>query len=250
MELEVAVLSRRGGRDVNEDAAGVWSEDGVCVCVLADGVGGHGAGDVASKLVVRQTLESLRACTDRNAVALATALESSNNALFTEQRRDARLAVMRATVVVLMIDTCRDIAVWAHLGDSRLYCFRQGILAAQTRDHSVVQSMVDAGYLKRGDLRKAPGRSKLLAALGDQEGFDPDIAREEFSLQHGDKFLLCTDGFWEYVEEELMQGLLPAATSAEHWLREMEAYILAHGVQNQDNYSGIAVWCSDADRGI
>lgn len=248
MELEVAVLSRTGGRRVNEDAAGMWSDAGACVCVLADGAGGHAGGDIASKLVVRHTLEWLRTSPDRGPLAVAAALDSANRAIVTEQQRDPRVKGMCATAVVLAIDTQRDVAVWGHVGDSRLYCFRHGCIVAQTRDHSVVQSMVDAGYLQPADLRRAPGRSRLLAALGDENRFDPYVERDGFSLLDCDKFLLCSDGLWEYVDERLMESMLAASGSAEQWLRAMESRVLACGRENQDNYSGIAVWCSDPGR--
>ena len=151
---------------------------------------------------------------------------------------------MRTTAVVLAVDFEHELATWGHLGDSRLYCFRDGQIVAQTRDHSVVQSLVEAGLLDPKDLRTAPDRSKLLAAMGDLDAFEPRVTAEPFALQDRDKFLLCTDGLWEYVEEAELQSTLEDAASAEEWLRLLEARVLARGRKGQDNYSALAVWCN------
>jgi len=243
MELEIAVLSRTGGRAVNEDACGFWSAGEVCFCVVSDGAGGHGGGDVASKLVVREVLGRFREGEDCSPSAIETALRYANDVLVTQQRSGFELADMRATVVVLAVDFERDLALWGHLGDSRLYCLRQGRIVAQTRDHSVVQSMVEAGYLQPHELRSSPERSKLLNALGDRDGFDPRVEPEPFPIEGGDKFLLCTDGLWEYVEESELEQTLRGVGSAEDWLRALESRVLARGRSSQDNYSALAVWC-------
>src|ERR1700674_403403 len=245
MELEILTLSKPGGRSRNEDACGVWSNHDACFCVLSDGAGGHGGGDVASKLVVKHALSWFRETPSCSGSAVEAALRAANRAVVSEQGSREALNEMRATAVVLAIDTARSEATWGHLGDSRLYCFRNRCIVAQTRDHSVVQSMVDAGYLLASDLRTAPGRSKLLAALGDAEHFEPSIEPGTLPLFDGDAFLLCTDGFWEYAKEDEMEAALTAATSAEEWLRALEASILKRGRPGQDNYSAIALWCKD-----
>ena len=116
-------------------------------------------------------------------------------------------------------------------------------MAAQTRDHSVVQSMVDAGYLKPGDVRGAPERNQLLAALGDPAHCEPEVQREPFAVQPQDAFLICTDGLWEYVEEREMIEALHGAVAAEDWLRTLESHVLARGHPRHDNYSALAVRC-------
>jgi serine/threonine protein phosphatase PrpC len=243
MELEIAVLSRTGGRSHNEDACGFWSGAGVCYCVLSDGAGGHRGGDVASKLVVRETLGWFRETDESSAQAIEAAMMHANHILVSEQQARADVGDMRATVVVLAIDYDHGLAAWGHVGDSRLYCFRAGGIVAQTRDHSVVQSMVDAGYLQAQDLRHAPERNQLLAALGDAERFERAVQSEPFPVQVDDAFLLCTDGLWEYVEEREMIEALREAETAEDWLRMLESRVLARGRPGQDNYSALAVRC-------
>lgn len=247
MELEVLVLSQTGGRAVNEDAGGYWSSNGACFCVLSDGAGGHAGGEVASKLAVQGALGWFRATPDCSPMSVKGALYAANQAIVQEQNGDARLADMRATVVVLAIDTERGLAAWGHLGDTRLYCFRQGRIVTQTRDHSVAQSMVDAGLVRAQDLRTLPGRSQLSGALGDAEQFDPAVVGETLAMRDGDTFLLCTDGLWEYVTESDMERSLAQARTANDWLRALESQVLARSRVGHDNYSALTVWCTEAD---
>ena len=243
MKLEIAVLSKTGSRAVNEDACDFWSSPSIGVCVLADGAGGHGGGDVASKLVVQEILDWFREKTECSAEAIRAALKYANDAVVRKQPSGRGLADMRATAVVLAIDFDRSLAAWGHLGDSRLYCFRSRHIVVQTRDHSVVQSMVDAGYLQPDQLRSSPGRSQLLKAMGDSEECEPSVEPELFRVEANDKFLMCTDGLWECIEEGELEQTLEQVASADDWLRTLEARVLAKGQPRQDNYSAVAVWC-------
>jgi serine/threonine protein phosphatase PrpC len=249
MRLEISVLCKPGGRTVNEDAYGFWSDSGPCFCVLCDGAGGQGGGDVASKLAVSTALAWFQDQPECSGQAIAGAIAAANRAVMQQQATEQRLTRMRTTAVVLAVDPCARRASWGHLGDSRLYLFRGRRLAVQTKDHSVVQNMVDAGYLKPEALRTADNRNLLFAALGQQENFEPAIADAAAALGDGDAFLLCTDGFWEYITEDAMERALASSVSAEAWLRTMETEVLAHAGANQDNYSALAVWCRESPAG-
>jgi serine/threonine protein phosphatase PrpC len=245
MELKISVLSQPGGRAVNEDAYGFWAGTDCWFCALSDGVGGHAGGDIASKLVVQQILAWFYRQPDSTPANLLAALRAANDALVGEQRRCPELADMRATILVLAVDTRRATATWGHLGDTRLYCLRGNAIVSQTRDHSVTQSMVDAGYLAPGDVRGSPQRNALLAALGDADQCEPRIEAAPLQLRDGDLFLLCTDGFWEYVEEADMERALATAAAPEAWLRQLEQLVVERGRPGQDNYSALAVACCD-----
>lgn len=245
MRLELSVLSKPGGRRVNEDACGVWPSEatGACYCVVSDGAGGHGGGDVASKLVVERVLGWFQQRPEVSGEAIAAALAAANQAVMDLQKRDERLADMRATAVVLAVDTQRMLACWGHLGDSRLYCFRGKRIIVQTRDHSVVQTMVDAGFVEPAELRNNARRNALLAALGQEEGFGPNVEGELQAIQAGDVFLLCTDGLWQCVAENEMERVLELAATPEQWLYGLENAVLAQAPEGHDNYSAIAVAC-------
>ena len=241
------MLSKAGGRKVNEDACAYWSNDKVCCCVLSDGLGGHYGGDVASKLAVQHVLEYFQRTQVCGVQKITELLHVADDAITQEQQLDKKLMHMRATAVILTIDAACNLASWGHTGDSRLYCFRQGQIIVQTRDHSISQSMIDAGYLKPEDLRASPDRSKLFAALGNSDQFEVDVLPAEFSVQDGDVFLLCSDGLWEYIEENEMEQLLKISTSASGWLQTLEERVLARGHKGQDNYSALVVWCREQD---
>jgi serine/threonine protein phosphatase PrpC len=247
MELGIHVLSKPGGRAINEDAYGVWSNSSGCFCVISDGAGGHQGGELASRLAVQNVLEWFYRSPEVGAEALAAALKAANDAIVVEQQRSPGTSDMRATILVLAIDTVHATATWGHIGDTRLYCFRDQRIIVQTRDHSVVQSMVDAGYLGPQDLRASPSRNALLAALGDAENFAPAIEASQFPLRDGDIFLLCTDGFWEYIHEEQMEKSLMQAQSPEAWLCALESEVLERGRADQDNYSALVIACSEPE---
>jgi serine/threonine protein phosphatase PrpC len=241
MEVEIAVLCNPGGREVNEDACGYWTSDNYCCQVLSDGAGGHGAGDVASKVVVRSVLQAFRAAPACTPETVAALLEEANRTVLKEQGTHADQADMRATAAVLILDLVNSCAVWGHLGDSRVYFFHNGAIIAQTRDHSVVQSMIDAGFLEAGSIRTNPKRSVLTAAMGNAEECAPGLLETPQVLTDEDAFLICSDGFWEYVDEHRMEQELEQASSPEAWLKAMEAELLRKARPRHDNYSAIAV---------
>jgi serine/threonine protein phosphatase PrpC len=246
MKLEVSVLSNPGGRERNEDACGFWTGGGGCFAVVSDGAGGHGGGDVASKLAVRIVLTAFRESPDCTGEAIDAALTAAHQGIVAQQPTRPELSGMRATATVLAIDSVHNFAVWGHVGDTRLYCFRDGAIVAQTKDHSVVQRMVDAGYLAQAAVRKSTERSKLFAALGHNEKFEASIASAKFPIRAGDVFLLCTDGFWEYVDEATMLAALSHESTAARWLQEMVDDVVRRGGREQDNFSALAVFCRDA----
>lgn len=245
MKIEIAVLSKPGGRSRNEDACGYWTSDGGCCWVLSDGAGGHGGGDVASKSVVGTILREFAAAPETTPGTVSALIRRANDALVREQQSDFRLHDMRATVAVLALDGERRLACWGHVGDSRVYGFRSAHVRFQSRDHSVMQSMVDAGLGDAAMLRQHPQRGVLLAALGSVDDLQPEVSREAEAVCDGDVFMLCSDGLWEYVEEPVMERLLALSPTAESWLAALEAEVLARARRGHDNYSAIAIWLGD-----
>jgi len=247
MQLEIATISKTGGRKVNEDACDYWSSSTVSCYVLSDGLGGHFGGDVASKLVLRSIRDEFLRSPECSIHAIESLLHAGDDAIIQEQQRNNELKHMRATAVVLIVDTARHLATWGHIGDSRLYCFRKDRIVSQTRDHSVSQNMVDAGYLKPEELRLSSNRNQLYAALGNSDHFQMDISPVVFSIGDGDVFLMCSDGLWEYVEESEMESTLSSSVSVSEWIEILEKKVIMRGHNKQDNYSAIAVWCSDSE---
>ncbi len=246
MELEMTVLSKQGGRPTNEDACGYRTSERRCCWVVSDGAGGHGGGDVASKTVVNSILRDFAALTGVSAEGIRALLARANSELLRQQGGQSGLSAMRATVAVLEMDLQQRGALWGHLGDTRVYCFRNGRILSQTRDHSVLQTMVDAGYGDGTALREHPGRNVLLYALGSEDEMLPSVCERMLPIHDGDVFLLCTDGLWEYVTEAAMERELASSSSAQLWLEALERELLAHARKGHDNYSAIAVWVANS----
>ena len=243
MKLEIAKLSEAGGRKINEDACDYLSDSNVTCCVLSDGVGGYAGGDVASRLVTEYACKLFARQPDCSSKAIELVFQGVDEALIREQQRDRALAKMRATGVILIIDSMNCKAIWGHIGDSRLYCFRSGSTVFRTRDHSIVQNMIDTGYLSSSEIRSSPVRNQLYAALGNNNLEELDLLQEPISVQCSDAFLICSDGLWQYVEDHEMVSMIESVSSAAEWLKNLEKLVLSRGDITQDNYSAIAVWC-------
>lgn len=242
MKLDIAVLSRAGGRARNEDACGYWTSADAACWVVSDGAGGHGGGDVAARTVVGNIVREFASGPRVTAEALTTLIRGANRAVLVRQKTHQELFDMRATVAVLAIDRTGGFALWGHVGDTRIYGFRNRRVCLQSRDHSVLQEMIDAGYGDAALLRSHPRRGVLLHALGSDEPMPPSlVADPPLRLHDGDAFLICTDGLWEYVAEARMEQALEDAADAAAWLAALEAEVQGHARPGHDNYSAIAV---------
>jgi len=233
-------VCRVGGRDHNEDYCGSL-EVGNAVCwVVADGLGGHRGGQTASRTAVEAVLASFRDDPQLSTVALQRHLEAAQHAVGKAQAEQPSLSTMRTTIVVLITDS--NLVLWAHVGDSRLYCMENGGIVFRTSDHSVAQMMVDAGDLSLDQIRHHEDRNRLLRCLGNPDGdFRPTILPEPQTLYRRSSFLLCTDGFWENVTEAEMEVDLAKAEVPRDWLTLMEDRLLERATENDDNYTAMAV---------
>ena len=247
LALEIAILSERGGRNYNEDACGHWHSGEALCCVLADGAGGHGGGDIASRLVVEHVLQTFARGPGPDAPSLANILRTTNRAVIDARVPNTARADMHSTVVSLVIDFVRHRAIWAHAGDSRLYWFRGRRIQQQTRDHSLVQSLIEAGLVRPEEARSHPNRSELRSALGVEDSqLEVDHSDGAQSVEPGDIFLLCTDGLWEHVTEAQLESTLAQASSPRDWLAGLEKLVEAATRQRggHDNFTALTVWTS------
>ncbi len=146
---------------------------------------------------------------------------------------------MKTTLVVLTL--ARGRAVWAHAGDSRLYCFRDGRLVFQTRDHSAAQLGVLLGEITPDQIRFHEDRNRVLRALGQDDELTVETG-ERVLTDGAYAFLLCSDGFWEYVLEREMEEDLESAGSAEEWLTRMRRRLAERVPAGNDNNTAAAVW--------
>ncbi|PTT80852.1 serine/threonine-protein phosphatase [Pelomonas sp. HMWF004] len=247
LAMEVAILSERGGRPYNEDACGHWHSERHLCCVLADGAGGHGGGDVASRLAVQNLLNAVAAHPADCGELLEQLVRQTNQTILDQRQSGTRWANMHSTVVCLVIDFVEHRAYWAHAGDSRLYWFRAGRLSRRTLDHSLVQSLVDVGLVPPDALRRHPQRSELRSALGTQpDELNVSTSPEPAGVAAGDCFLLCSDGLWEHLEDHDIEAALASARTPRAWLDDLCRRVTAatQGKSGHDNFSGMALWLS------
>jgi PPM family protein phosphatase len=205
VNFDLAADTRIGARRVNQDRLGHWKTDEALLLVVADGMGGHLRGEVAAQLSV----EVFAAEFDRQArprIAdpesfLKTAMNAGHAAILLETQR-MRLAESPRTVIVACL--IQDgIAWWTHVGDCRLYLIRESRVVHRTRDHSVVQQLVDQGRIREEAMESHPERNRLLQCLGGMLAPRPEPAARE-QLANNDVLLLCSDGFWGPLPQRQM----------------------------------------------
>ena len=238
--ISIAKISKQGGRDYNEDSCEYLTIQNSTILALADGLGGHGGGDVASKLCINTCLQHFQENQTLSSEQLNQAVLKAQANLINEQKKDFKLERMRTTLVLCSIHNNQ--AMWAHVGDSRLYHFSNKQLVFQTNDHSVPQVLANTGEIHPSEMRHHEDRNRLTSALGNEGRLKIAIEEHPHTLNKGDALLLCTDGFWEYVTEVEMMADLAKSQSPEQWLNIMEIRLLDRAPVNNDNYSAIAVW--------
>jgi serine/threonine protein phosphatase PrpC len=244
LQVEIATRCEVGGRTHNEDDLRHGQSGPFWYAVLSDGAGGHRGGAIASDIVVRMTALGLQSATQASPEYLTQLVCDANEAL--AQRQDKRSRDrMHATLVALWIDARREEALWTHVGDSRLYLLRHGRVLHMTQDDSVVQRMVDAGYLTPEEALTHPKKNQLLSAMGAEGGIEPNTIERLMAVEDGDAFLLCSDGWWDHFDQRAIEAAFAASTSPDEWLSLMADQIRRAASPRQDNYSAIAVWIGD-----
>ena len=232
--IATASYTDTGGRPHNEDTVRLaWQKGGLCL-VVADGLGGHGGGGLASAAAAEVICGGWDGQVSEE--ALARLIQQAHQRVLSLQ---TRACAMKTTVTALEADGRQ--AAWAHAGDSRIYHFVNGTLVFQSRDHSASQIAVMLGTITPDQIRFHVDRSRVYRALGQDGELKVESHGEALAPGHH-AFLLCSDGFWEYVYEEEMAVDLAAAASPEDWLARMRARLAARVPDNNDNNTAAAVW--------
>lgn len=209
-----AIRSDAGPRDRNEDAAGeqqTIGPDGVpeTIVVVADGMGGHAAGDVAANVALRAILSTYRTRQDTDrAMALQKAVETADRAIRSIAASDPAKKSMGATVVTALARP--DGVAVAHVGDCRAYQLHDGELEQLTTDHSWVAGLIAAGVMTEEQAEESNMRHVVTRALGRDPLEPPSI--ERVALAPGDLLMLCSDGLWEVLDEERIMTILHSTT--------------------------------------
>ncbi len=239
MKITYTSNSFPGNRDYNEDfVLAEQDEKGYCF-LLADGLGGHGKGEVASRLVCETAAEFFSQCD--TAEDIYGLFDAAQERLLKEQEIQHARDAMKTTLNVIVLD--ETVVRWGHVGDTRTYYFKKGKLRARTRDHSVPQMLVSMGEIREREIRHHPDRSRLLRVMGIEWNKPQYVIEAPLKLESGQRFLMCTDGFWEYIEEKDMLKCLKKSGSAQEWLDSMTELVQRNGKDcDMDNYTALAVW--------
>ena len=233
-----------GKRSTNQDTVGEAFTDPLACFVVADGAGGHEGGEVASRVVVDAILQHFQRAPAFGGEALLGYAASASSGVAARKLENPRYADMSTTVAALLVDCAHGRAMWAHLGDSRVYLFRQARLHAMSKDHSLTQQLIDAGYARAEQLRIHPQRNILFAAIGAEGDTQIELSAGAMALQPGDALLICSDGLWEWVHESDMERTLAQTANTEQWLDAMRRLAddnIINTGKVRDNYSAYAI---------
>ena len=204
----IAQDSRLGARKINQDRVGHWSTPAALLMVVADGLGGHLHGEIAAQIAIellgRAFQQEARPKLAHPDLFLSRTIAAAHVAILREAEARQLSDVPRTVLVACLVQD--GLAYWAHIGDCRLYLFRKGRIVARTRDHSVVQLLVDEGRIREEAVATHPDRNRLLQCLG---GFQaPRLEGACERLVKDDIMLLCSDGLWGPINQRQMLNAL------------------------------------------
>lgn len=192
--------SRIGGRKENQDSAGIKETQLGYLVVVCDGMGGMQGGSTASQLAVKTILETVASADKQSnpSMILIKAIRNANMAIIEEGQNNPELQGMGTTVTALLLTPYS--AITAYVGDSRIYQLRDGKKIFRTFDHSMVFEMVKKKVISEEQARLSAQSNVILKALGINPDIEVEVAERPYLK--GDKFVLCTDGFWGAMSEE------------------------------------------------
>jgi protein phosphatase len=245
------VTTLRAGASTDTGQVRANNQDAILVAepvfAVADGMGGHAAGEIASQVAI----ESLQDDDASNLAALEAAVRRANRAVWERASDDPELRGMGTTLCVVALapagpdaeGTSDERILVANVGDSRVYQFHDGDITQITDDHSLVEDLVREGRLSHEEARSHPQRNILTRVLGNEP--DVEVDAWEIVPQRGDRYLLCSDGLFNEVEDERIASVLRRLTDPEDAAHELVALANQHG--GRDNVSVVVVDVVDDD---
>ncbi len=209
MRIEFGTSTSQGKiRTSNEDSFA--AEPGGPLFLVADGMGGHAAGEVASRIVAVTVAEVFAAAREGPLgleAALLRAVQEANHRVFAAQQGAPELSGMGSTLTALAFDDTSYLI--AHVGDSRAYLMRDGALRQLTQDHSLVWHLFQSGILRKDELSSHPQKNLITRSIGPHQDVEVDLERGEACP--GDMFLLCSDGLTDVLTDDGIREIISAA---------------------------------------
>lgn len=248
MKFTIYQSSRQGPRAYNQDRLAYSYSKDALLMVLADGMGGHRNGEVAAQLAVKTLTESFQRLAmptlPSPAKFLTDHIQQVHDMIENVRQEKDYLESPRTTIVAAIIQ--RNTLYCAHVGDSRLYHFRDGHLLFRTEDHSIVQSLYRKGLIGKDEMSSHPYRNKVYNCLGGDNPPQIDLS-DKHELQDGDIILLCTDGIWNVIDDKTIRMILMSGS-----INETVNHMLETAEKNSDhtgdNMSAIGVQWGDHAR--
>ncbi|MBX3471035.1 MAG: Stp1/IreP family PP2C-type Ser/Thr phosphatase [Planctomycetes bacterium] len=204
-------------RTANEDFFGYWEPDEDRLfdlkgrlAVVCDGMGGHAGGEIASRMAVKTIIEAYEADPSDDVMeALRRSIERANETVYKEGLKPANTKLKGMGSTVTCVVQRRELIYFGQVGDSRCYLIRRGLIQQMTKDHSLVQQLVDEGLLDKSEMENHPDKNVILRSLGVKPTVDVDISY--VAAEEGDVYLICSDGLSGLVTEQEMLNLVTAA---------------------------------------
>lgn len=225
-------------RPINEDAYYAPAK-GECFCAIADGMGGHNAGEVASAMAVSIFSEKMRSANETDGQAMRRAVERANARIHEKSMEADQCNGMGTTFTALAF--AGGNAHIAHVGDSRAYLLRNGTIMRLTLDHTLVEEMVLKGVITPREAKYHPKRNYITRALGTMDTVEVDLIQVE--LLPGDVFFLCTDGLSNHVEDK---KILEIAQMNASWEDKVNIAVnLALEAGGSDNITAMFALCEE-----
>ena len=225
----------------NEDAFGIYNVEDGLLAIVCDGLGGNKAGEVASQLTVK-TIEEVFKLNDKIEYLerIKQSIIEANRIVHEKSSNELEFNGMATTVEVLFIKD--DTAYWGHVGDSRIYNLKNGKLKQLTKDHSLVQKLIDEGYLTLKEAENHPNKNIIMRALGDSHTIDIDLSKQKLNSKDEIKFFICTDGVTSVLSDIDIQDILRNRDS-ELISKKLSELIEERGAP--DNYTFVLITKSD-----
>lgn len=220
-DLNAVVISDLGNVRKNNEDTGLFvrlADEGLrrmkgYLLLVADGMGGHLAGEVASQMAAEIVNREYFQHRDTIEKSLLTAFQTANQQIFSESRQHDRFRGMGTTCTVIVVHQHQ--LYFAHVGDSRAYLFKQGQVIQLTEDHTYVRELLRMGEINEQDAARHPDRNLLTQAMGTKAELNVDLGRCMLPFDPGDRLLLCSDGLYEYCREADFIQILSQANLAD-----------------------------------
>ncbi len=226
-------------RSINQDAF-YLPKLGESFAIVADGMGGHKAGEVASAMAVREFTRWLRCAPRPSESSASYAVHEANRTIHRTAQRDEDKSNMGTTLVAIWLDEGK--AILTNVGDSRAYRLRDGELTQMSRDHSLVAELLAAGKITAEEARVHPQRNLVTRAVGTSSTVNPDVTT--FDRKDHDLWLLCSDGLTNHVSDEQLKNVLTSGDTLEDMAHRLVDMALHRG--GSDNVTVVLVDCEEA----